>query len=533
MADGDAHAMLETPQVSALSTRGNQLPNGGGDRQKRVCYSLYHRFEVEMPLTPPYPLQQVQAKSLLTDLRIEKVSPVHHNMLITTSAQESLESFVWQSEKYQTFLSRLLLKVPQIIEPALQHQTPTELKRILSVHLESPLLTPIETNWWQSAINPVCTDTIEKLHIDLHNANNLLPTKIEAFTKITEAQLEKWREEKAFLTNESCLLASGRHIVSHSSPPKKMMEYSPSSTQTHAALLDTCTAVGRIREVKEQRKAEKLMILPDQEKKEEGVPTTNMYSELSCSSRSQKTSSSLTKGHEDNLDLLSNFIMLRSKQIAVKSEAKVTEESPHAESQKINTPSPEADNLEACDNNPKGKTEKESKRNNLVIEIPATASECHAYCLLEAMATPVLSKLMSMEISAWMDWKFATIMFDRSRFFLKQQEKAVSDNCKQGKSKERDIMLFKYAALLHLLVTVRDLLLSCSLDTAIGYLSRAKEKYRSTLGSCLDDIWRKLEIVQYIRKNKQETSPKISELQCQILQWLHNNNIDVQQWFSD
>ena len=36
-----------------------------------------------------------------------------------------------------------------------------------------------------------------------------------------------------------------------------------------------------------------------------------------------------------------------------------------------------------------------------------------------------------------------------------------------GKNVERE-MTFKYAALLHLLVTIRDVLLTCSLDTALG-----------------------------------------------------------------
>lgn len=39
--------------------------------------------------------------------------------------------------------------------------------------------------------------------------------------------------------------------------------------------------------------------------------------------------------------------------------------------------------------------------------------------------------------------------------------------CK-GEIDEKEIMLFRHAALVHLLVTGRDLLLTCGLDTAIG-----------------------------------------------------------------
>lgn len=38
----------------------------------------------------------------------------------------------------------------------------------------------------------------------------------------------------------------------------------------------------------------------------------------------------------------------------------------------------------------------------------------------------------------------------------------------EGKMDEKEIMLFRHAALVHLLVTVRDLLLTCGLDTALG-----------------------------------------------------------------
>lgn len=55
-----------------------------------------------------------------------------------------------------------------------------------------------------------------------------------------------------------------------------------------------------------------------------------------------------------------------------------------------------------------------------------------------------------------------------------------------------------------------------------GYLSNAKDVYKSILGSYLDDIWRQLEIVQFIRGKKPETNYKIQELQCQILNWMQS-----------
>lgn len=55
-----------------------------------------------------------------------------------------------------------------------------------------------------------------------------------------------------------------------------------------------------------------------------------------------------------------------------------------------------------------------------------------------------------------------------------------------------------------------------------GYLSNAKDVYKSILGSYLDDIWRQLEIIQFIRGKMPETNYKIQELRCQILNWMQS-----------
>lgn len=66
---------------------------------------------------------------------------------------------------------------------------------------------------------------------------------------------------------------------------------------------------------------------------------------------------------------------------------------------------------------------------------------------------------------------------------------------------------------------------------SIGYLSKAKDIYNSILGPHLGDIWRQLEILQFIRGKKPETNYKIQELQCQILNWMQSQQqIKVKYW---
>ncbi|GCB77962.1 hypothetical protein scyTo_0015744 [Scyliorhinus torazame] len=103
-------------------------------------------------------------------------------------------------------------------------------------------------------------------------------------------------------------------------------------------------------------------------------------------------------------------------------------------------------------------------------------SQCQAYCLLEATATPVLKHMKGFAIHMAATGTFTTLAFDHTRFFLKHQEKVVSDAAKKDKHDENEVQMYKNAAILHLLVTIRDLLLMCDLDTAIGDMLAIKSE---------------------------------------------------------
>lgn len=62
-------------------------------------------------------------------------------------------------------------------------------------------------------------------------------------------------------------------------------------------------------------------------------------------------------------------------------------------------------------------------------------SQCKAYCILEAAATPILKKLACFCTLPVANWKFATVIFDQTRFLLKEQEKVISDALHQGECK--------------------------------------------------------------------------------------------------
>ncbi|XP_069867720.1 protein shortage in chiasmata 1 ortholog [Dipodomys merriami] len=246
------------------------------------------------------------------------------------------------------------------------------------------------------------------------------------------------------------------------------------------------------------------------------VPPT----ESSSSSKIKKTSFEHDKKQENDLDLLSNFIMLRNKYNTCTSK---TEDTVHDKKDEFQHK--EECSLMLQKQSPIVSTNKTLKNINEetvadnVIEIQASDTQCQAFYLLESAAAPILKKLVSLCPFPAANWKFATVLFDQTRFFLKEQEKVISDNIPQGTNCEREI-IYKHAAVLHLLVTIRDVLLTCNLDTALGYLTNAKDVYKNILGSYLDDIWRQMKIVQFIKDKKPEANHKLQELQNQILMWM-------------
>ncbi|XP_053461718.1 protein shortage in chiasmata 1 ortholog [Nycticebus coucang] len=327
-----------------------------------------------------------------------------------------------------------------------------------------------------------------------------------------------WLEHKS--SSSSLILINEKSTNDLLSPPQKI----PSLTKEVPALCFSDEYISVKRPTKEEKPKNDQELVDEVFQKKETkdhfeleftVPSTESFPSL----RIKKAPAEHGKKQKNDLDLLSDFMMLRNKHKTCISKTKVTESNKKDDKEECSLTCQE-ESLIICTNKTLERTNQERGTNN-VIEIQASDSQCQAYSLLEAAAAPVLKKLVCLCTLPAAHWKFAIVIFDQTRFLLKEQEKVVSDAVHQGANGESEIA-FKYAALIHLLVTIRDVLLTCSLDTALGYLSNAKNIYKSILGSYLDAIWRQLEIVQFIRGKKPETNYKIQELQCQILSWMQS-----------
>ncbi|NXI37969.1 SHOC1 protein, partial [Galbula dea] len=491
--------------------------------------------EMEVPLTPPCSQRRSWVNFLCLGLQEEPIPLSNSSTLITEPYKKHLEYLVWQSEKYRDNMNSLLLVEHQTVEPPYQHHSLAELKEMLQVEIEVPVLSSLEKGWWlHLGLNPASIETLEQLHVDSCNTNSLFPTEVETFTRFTSHQLERLLEDDNSVTNQELLSAErpqsdkviNLYMPQH--PQRQPFTLSMMSVASSPKIHSTNISLEELTggSIKKNTGEEAICFL-NQEKKtpksSESVSCEDVSSQQDNSSTSQKpTSSALaTKWDKDDFDL-SNFITLRSKCTLSQRE----------EINGVNSPEevlqPKKQQMD-CDKEDSSvceivgiKEKEEEKEDSVTVDIQASESQCQAYCLLEEAATPVLEDLAHLGVLASVNWRFDSVKFDHTRFFLKQQEKVVGDHFKEGKIDEKEIMLFRHAALVHLLVTVRDLLLTCGLDTALGYLSKAKDIYKTILESCLNNIWRQLKIVQYISQKRHEKYPKIAGLQCQMLNWMRS-----------
>ncbi|KAK1174547.1 protein shortage in chiasmata 1 ortholog-like [Acipenser oxyrinchus oxyrinchus] len=510
---------------------------------QRVSSRLYTHMEADPPFTPPRQHLQTRARLSCKEFSPEQMSPIYINRVVSDAGKEIMEGGVWHAEKHQAALLGLLLAEPLVQKSSLQCHSATEVFRMVGVEPDPSVNVTVERVDYKQ-LNPDQPSPLETLNTDAHSAPELPPAKAETFSTLTLIQLDN-------ILRKSSMDAE-YHRRSATPPENKVKSIlkdlknkneTPTNVQNNiqkaqhtAADVPASKPGQRSDTVPAVRSAKSRQVLEGIE----GLPVQPKNGCLIISRSEKNIKDPCNKGTEwrpqqEDLDPLANFIMLRSKltnAVAAPPKAKSKNESQTKADTKVEDKSsaacatPKEVVSAARPVTPeKAKTE---TRNTAVIEVQASESQCRAFRVLHDIASPVLFSSKELGISAAALGDFATLAFDQTRFFLKQQEKLVSNSLKQGKPSEKDVTLYKHAAVVHLLVTVRDLLLMCDLNTAVDYLARAKEMYVSTLGSCLDDIWKRLRVVQYISQKNEEANPKIAELQRKMLAWIQRNHSQEQ-----
>uniref|UniRef100_A0A096MFR2 Shortage in chiasmata 1 n=1 Tax=Poecilia formosa TaxID=48698 RepID=A0A096MFR2_POEFO len=145
-------------------------------------------------------------------------------------------------------------------------------------------------------------------------------------------------------------------------------------------------------------------------------------------------------------------------------------------------------------------------------------SQRRSFCELLAVALPCLSsaRQLGLHFPSWGD--FSCLSPDQTHFLLKQQDRALSRTpAGSAELLRAQEQLFNLAALIHVLVTFKELLLKCDLSIAVEYLTKAAQ-------TCEDhrlmQLRKRLQIILYLSRRKEEPDFKLLELQQLLAEWL-------------
>ncbi|XP_077107127.1 protein shortage in chiasmata 1 ortholog isoform X2 [Ranitomeya variabilis] len=516
--------------IEQITNERNLDPCKEDNVEKAVCFRPYYDYEIEVPMSVPCLKPEDKVMKRYTNLAPEELSPASTTFHITDADTDILECM----ESHMAG-KPLLLKVP-LNKDKSQHYTIKELKRRISVNPDTSVGLYLEEDWSKLGLNTKDRNIIEQLKIDFPNRENLNSTETESFKTIRSGKLERNFEEKVSLINQKTNVHKCK--IQTSCNNSSLSVIAPLASQSNEIPEDTSNNTDMNTEnIKVLRCGEKT----DQPKifchllknvKQYASPTKERVSvtNVSQASKSQEQScrlyQSLSGGlnvHDtqvkDDCDLLSGFIALRTKQSLGRSECKREENVLSQASDVENNRSSNKENVLFY--NVTSQTMPEEFAKYQTLHVTPSASQCHAYQVFQADAKLVLSTLVHLEVLACMEWSFRSVPFDHTRFLLRKQEKIINDCCKSGNKNDKDLIIFENAALLHILVTLRDLVLMCSLDAALEYLCKAMQQYESVLGAHLHDVWRKLRIVQFARDKTKEPNPKITA----FLKWMEDTNM--------
>ncbi|XP_068189791.1 protein shortage in chiasmata 1 ortholog [Antennarius striatus] len=160
------------------------------------------------------------------------------------------------------------------------------------------------------------------------------------------------------------------------------------------------------------------------------------------------------------------------------------------------------------------------QQDSRTIQVQATDSQLQAYYELLACVQPCLSSTKQLGLDMPVRGDFSLLTPDQTHFFLKQQERMLCRT--QGQSTEliRDQeVLFTQVALIHVLVSTKELLLKCNLSIALEYITQAAEAQAELR---LERLMKRLQIIFYVSQKEPESNFKLLELQQLLAAWLQS-----------
>ncbi|XP_040010710.1 protein shortage in chiasmata 1 ortholog isoform X2 [Xiphias gladius] len=577
----DVSASVDISQYDLPEEPSEECKMNGGliDSDFTGCMVLPTEMELDLTLTPTPKTTHTHLFLSTSELEREELSPLRRRSLLSARVLEEMEMALWKAEKHPAFVVGFLLAEPQRYEPAVNFQPLSEALKVIKSEKQSLISAGGELESQMSMGAPkVCLCSNHEFTESLKS--EISPTtveKLEDFKKLSPEPVP-FRSTLKNPTNQTPLPhlkkpeTAAFHAEAATDVPLLQKEILSDMSQntflmhtvntnnkgvkpTSLIFSKPATAANTKNETSDERFSE-VAATSSACKSDTSTGGDNCNNKLTVSSglniRDNRRGLPVTRHPpEKDLDPLSTFMILRSQQTAPDTAApqssasapapKVNRETPRCELQ------PPAEQIQRSDRRPRymsdavtgnatreqeasGQSEGQlishpvsqlnplERQDSRVIQVRATDSQLRAYCELLALAQPLLNSARQLGLNFPVRGDFSCLAPDQTHFFLKQQEKALCRMHAQSTELVRDQeLLFNQAALIHVLVTFKELLLKCDLCTALEYLAKAAE---ACAEQSLEQLVKRLQIILFLSHKNQESDLKLQELQQLLAAWL-------------
>ncbi|XP_055367768.1 protein shortage in chiasmata 1 ortholog isoform X2 [Betta splendens] len=543
------------------ATRDNKINKGLMESEMAGCLVPLSEIELDLILTQT-PKNSPIKLGLSSGLQKEGLSPPCRQALISTRAWNDMQMGLWKAEKHPVFVVGFLLAEPQIDETAVDFQPLSEALNIIKLK-DATFLQVDELQSQMTEGTPpmyVCSDYVITDSMRSEFSCTESKEKVEDFEKrplehfnftVRSILMSPIHTTQVPLINSDSIALHGEATIDDALLQEDKAD--DASSGMYSEVVKPAAFISR-------PAANTIEKVPHKVFPGVGALSSEHNSISMCRENSRTEQSghmpesavplriNNTRLREDVLDPLSTFMILRSQQkssLTVDPQRSVGTAARNSD-QHTSTPPPDQiyrpDRLPTFTNAVFSESatkeqkvvepvigqlvsnvilsEPQVKQDDRVVQVQATVSQQRAYFELLAFAQPCLSAARKLGLKFPVRGDFSCLAPDQTHFLLKQQEKALCSTHAQSTELVGDQkLLYNWAALVHVLVTFKELLLKCNLSTALEYLEKVDQ---SCAEESLEQLVKKLKIILFLSLNDQESNLKLQELQKLLAAWLHS-----------
>ncbi|KAI3372610.1 hypothetical protein L3Q82_023088, partial [Scortum barcoo] len=469
------------------------------------CLVTPTEMELDVTLTPTLRTSQSHICLSTCDLQRETLLSLRVRSLLSESAQKEMQTALWKAEKHPNFVVSFMLAEPQTHEPAVDFQPLSEALKVLKLEKQSfvDVGNELQSEWRRiTSQQYLCSNQefTESMKSEVPSAEH---EKIEDFKKLSPECEEVFVRSIPLTTNKTHLkkseAAADDTLVEKESPQNTFLMHTV-STNNNEVKPATITFSKHAASTEGKALDKKTEVTSFTSKIDAGRDDCKTEQRAHVPEKAASTRLNIRDNHrhppKEDLDPLSTFMTLRSQQTpSVTATALSFSKTPAPQvDQQQTAPEPSPQQMQRSDRKPmvlsgavsgNAKREQEAafqstgrlisesipqdRWDSRVVQVQATASQQRAYTELLAFAQPCLGSARLLGLNLPIQGDFSSLGPDQTHFILKQQEKALCRTQTQSADMIRDQeLLCNQAALIHVLVTFKELLLKCNLSIALA-----------------------------------------------------------------